>query len=55
MLHRQLEEAEEFPAWKDSDQRVPEIDFAPDFELTHGREIWKSCNSDISVVNRSRL
>ena len=26
MLHRQLGEAEEFPAWKDNDQRVPEID-----------------------------
>ena len=28
--------ATEFPAWKDNDQRVPEIDFAPDFELSHG-------------------
>jgi hypothetical protein len=36
MLHRQLGEAQEFPAWKDNDQRVPEIDFAPDFELSHG-------------------
>jgi hypothetical protein len=36
MLHRQLGEAEEFVAWKDNDQRVPEIDFAPDFELSHG-------------------
>src|SRR5262249_53558686 len=54
-LHRQLVETEECPAWKDNDQQVPEIDFAPDFELTHGREIWKSCNSNISVVHRSRL
>jgi len=29
--------------------------FAPDFELTHGSENWKSCNSNISVVHRSRL
>src|SRR5262249_60299829 len=29
-----------------------EIDFAPDFERSHGGEIWKSGNANISVVRR---
>ena len=44
-----------FPPEKTMSTRAAEIDFAPDFELSHGEEIWKSCNSNISVVHRSRL